>query len=93
MAYNKQYGFVRQTTEFGNYRNPQTGAEIIRDNITRHPADATRLSPVYRKKSQQLKYLQMNSNYCIEPELNKFMATEVRFLDPSTGQTTSLVSF
>ena len=92
LAYDRQYGYVRQTTEFGNYRDPETGAEIKRDNVSRHTADATRLSPVYRKKSQQLKYLKLNSNYCIRSDLNRFMTTEVRFLDPSTGQHVSLVS-
>ena len=93
LAYDRRYGYVRQTTAFGNYRDPVTGAEIKRDNVTRHTNDATRLSPVYRKKSQQLKYLKLNSNYCILPELNRFLTTEVRFLDPNTGQHVALVRY
>ena len=92
VSYDGQYGYVRQTTEHGNYLNPNTGAEVIRENVSRQLDFCTRLSPVTRKKSRQLKYLALGNGYTNEKDYRGFSMTEIRVLNLANGTNSVLVS-
>lgn len=68
------------------------GNEVNREMIRDYPRFATRESPVYRKRSQQLKYIAIGRGYSIDPRYDRFKFTEVHFLNFRDGTSVVTVS-
>ena len=62
---------------------------MIRD----HPDKASRESPVFRKKGQQLNYLKIGPGYSVDPRFDRFRYTEVQFINFRDGRNVTTVSF
>ena len=82
--YTNSYGYVYHAASYGSYFN-LAGEEVHREMIRDHPANGSRESPVYRKKSRQLKYLAYNENYSVDPKYSRFRYLEIHFIDFHTG--------
>ena len=89
--YQNYYGYVYHAASYGSYFN-LNGDEVHREMIRDHPQNASRESPVYRKKNRQLKYLALNENYCIDPKYSKFRYIEIQFIDFKDGSAVSQVN-
>ena len=84
LSYDGQYGYVRRTSEYGNYYTP-TGVIVQREMIRNRPESGSRDSPVYHKRSQRLKYLALGPEYSIYPEFNRFIYGQVRSINFRDG--------
>ena len=90
-SYDGKYGYVYRSTRYGSYLD-MNGNEIHREMIRDYPECGSRETPVYRKTTQQLKYLALRPGYSVDPLYDRFRYTEVQFLNFHNGKNITTVS-